>query len=710
MIDDNQLTPEEQPTEMNAPEGQSAEETTQPAGTSEQPTTEASTNETQDVPDFGVEASASDVPASDSVTPDLDSTPEVVAEAAPEVAEPSTPTYDTNESEIVETPDERPDDATEESEEMLETQTDYTHWSKQDLVNLVETTLTAVKAGTADLKVTDAMLREIRPVFDHFKTTERQEALQRFMEEGGEEEGFAYKPDDLTQKFDQLYGQIRSERSRQYQQAEKAREDNFAKKTELLNKLRDLVENEEKSGAGEKSWETFKQIQTDWKGAGNIASAHNNTLWQTYHALVDRYFNNRNIYFELKELDRKRNMQSKIELIERVEKTVASVQGGEEVSGKMLDEANEQFEEFKHIGPAPKEVNEELWRRFKAALDVLYGKKREQNETNKVQAEEIYKLKQEIASLAETFTSFHSNSINEWNDKTKALLAVQDQWNAVKGPMPRDKGREMSQKFWADIKTFFRNKGEFFRQLEAKRDENLRQKTALCEQAEALLESGDDSADATNTIIELQRRWKSIGHVPEKMRDKIFDRFKKACDAFFERKRNKNAGIEREYESNLEQKKALCEEIETQAKSGETDLEKLNAFKARWAAIGFVPRKEMQNIQQRYIKAVNSYVAAMGKLSAHEKEQLVLESEVELIKQDRGRGGSGDLRGRENDIRRKIRTLEDEIAQMENNLAFFANSKNADKIKLDFEKRIDRSRKDLEQLQHQLRVVREAED
>jgi len=118
----------------------------------------------------------------------------------------------------------------------------------------------------------------------------------------------------------------------------------------------------------------------------------------------------------------------------------------------------------------------------------------------------------------------------------------------------------------------------------------------------------------------------------------------------------------------------------------------------------------MQNIQQRYIKAVNSYVAAMGKLSAHEKEQLVLESEVELIKQDRSRGGSGDLRGRENDIRRKIRTLEDEIAQMENNLAFFANSKNADKIKLDFEKRIDRSRKDLEQLQHQLRVVREAED
>ncbi|MDR6195258.1 DUF349 domain-containing protein [Siphonobacter sp. SORGH_AS_0500] len=703
MIDDNQLTPEEQSTDstagQNAPQGLPTQETTSHAGTEDQPTTPAESAETSAE---GTPVSEEVAPAQPSVTTEWESTPEVVAEAAPEVADPSLPTSESDESVV--------DSSADEVEASDHTHTDYTQWSKQDLVTLLETTLIAVKEGTADLKATDAILKETKPVFEHIKAGERQEALQRFIEEGGDEEGFAYKADALTQKFDQLYGQIRGERVRHFQQAEKAREDNFTKKTELLNKLRELVENEEKSGAGEKSWDTFKQIQTDWKSAGNVSSAHNNTLWQTYHALVDRYFNNRNIYFELKELDRKRNMQAKIELIERVEKTAAAVQAGEEVSGKMLDDANELFEEFKHIGPAPKEVNEELWRRFKATLDTLYSKKREQNEALKTQSEEIYKLKEDIASLVATFTTFQSNSINEWNDKTKAILAIQDQWNAVKGPMPRDKGREMSQKFWGDIKTFFRNKGEFFRQLEAKRDENLRQKTALCEQVEALLESGQDSAETTQTVIELQRRWKSIGHVPEKMRDKIFDRFKKACDAFFERKRDKNAGIEKEFEANLAQKKALCDQIEQEAKSGDTDVDRLNAFKTQWAAIGFVPRKEIQPIQQRYIKAINSYVAAMGKLSAHEKEQLVLESEVELVKQERGRGGQVDLRGKENDIRRKIRTLEDEIAQMENNLAFFANSKNAEKIRLDFEKRIERSRKDLEQLQHQLRVVREAED
>ncbi|MFT4031628.1 MAG: DUF349 domain-containing protein [Siphonobacter sp.] len=680
MIDENQIvpgsTPQEQPSSNTADESQVAGET------------------------------RSDIPAIDAATPAAeesivsnDSTLGVMAEAAPEVAEPSVPTENT------ETVEETPLD------EETETHTDYASLSKEELVVLLETTLTAVKVGTADIKIVDSLLKEVKPVFDHIKISERQDALQRYLAEGGEEEGFAYKMDALTQKFDQIYGQIRAERNRHFQQAEKAREDNFAKKTDLLNKLRELIEGEEKSGAVEKNWDTFKQIQADWKAAGNIPSAHNNTLWQTYHALVDRYFNNRNIYFELKELDRKRNMQQKIDLIERVEKTAASVEGGEAISGKILDEANELFEEFKHIGPAPREVNEELWRRFKTALDLLYSKKREQNEQQKSQADEIYKLKAEIASIAETFTGFHSSSINEWNDKTKALLAVQDQWNGVKGPMPRDKGRELSQKFWADVKTFFRNKGEFFRQLEAKREENLRLKTALCEQAETILATGDDSSEATNTIIELQRRWKTIGHVPEKMRDKIFDRFKAACDAFFNKKRTKNADIEREYEDNLSRKKALCEEIEKGAKSGSPDLDKLNAFKSRWAEIGFVPRKEMQNIQQRYIKAVNQYVSAMGKLSTREKEQLVLESEVELVKQERGKGGASiDLRGKENDIRRKIRNLEDEIAQMENNLAFFARSKNADKIKLDFEKRIEKSRNELEQLEHQLRVVREAED
>ena len=591
--------------------------------------------------------------------------------------------------------------------------TDYSQFTKEEFINRLDTALTALKSReptAQDFKNLDATLREIKPHFDQIKANDRREALnQHLTGEGAAEADFVYKADALTLKFDGLYGQLRGERNRYFQQLDKQKETNFSQKTELLARLRTLVDADEQNTMSEKSWAVFKQIQDQWKAAGNLASPHNNTLWQTFHALEDRYFNNRNIYFELKELDRKRNMQQKIELCEKVEKT-AQQTVDTPVTGAMLDEATTLFEEYKHIGPAPREANELLWQRFKAAMDTLYGKKREQLGASREQAEEVYKLKADVAALAETFTTFQSTGINEWNDKTKALLAAQDQWNSVKGSMPREKGRELSQKFWADIKTFFRHKGEFFRQLEAKRDENLKAKIVLCEQVEALLE-GEDSAEATNQVIEAQRRWKNTGHVPERHKDRIFDRFKAACDAFFNRKRGKNADTERQYEDNMRRKTSLCETIEQEAGTDSTTIERLNEFKAQWAEIGYVPRNAMQPTQQRYIRAINQYVSAIGKLSGKQREQLVLDSEVALLRGDGGGGRNQNLNlyQRENDIRRKITTLENDIALTRNNLEFFARSKNSEKLRADFEKKIAASERELAQLKHQIKIIREAE-
>ncbi len=586
--------------------------------------------------------------------------------------------------------------------------TDYSQFSKAEFVALLETTLASLKSKdptAADFKAIDATLREVKPLFEQIKADDRKEALAQYEAGGETEEEFVYKADAATLKFDSLYGQLRAERNRYFQNLDKQKDQNFAVKTGLLSRLRALVEADEQNANSEKSWAAFKAIQDEWKAAGNIYSPHNETLWKTYHALVDRYFSNRDIYFELKELDRKRNMQQKIELCEKVEKIS---QQAEEitVTGAMLNEASALFEEYKHVGPAPREANELLWQRFKAAMDLLYGKKRGQLGATREQAEEVFRLKADIAAVAETLTTFQSTSINDWNDKTKALLAVQDQWNAVKGSMPREKGREISQKFWADVKTFFRRKGEFFRQLEAKRDENLKAKLALCEQVEALLEAGDTSAEATNQVIEVQKRWKAIGHVPEKQRDKLFNRFKAGCDAFFERKRGKGADTDRQFEENLKLKTDLMARIEREAKSGSTSLDQLNAFKAQWAEIGYVPRRDMQPTQQRYIRAINQYVSAIGKLSNREREQLVLESEV-AIARDETKGGN--LYQRENDLRRKIQTIENDISLTRNNLEFFARSKNSEKLRADFEKKIAASEHELEGLKHQLKVLRQVE-
>lgn len=586
---------------------------------------------------------------------------------------------------------------------------DYSQFSKQDFVDLLDKQLTTLKAETVspgDFKRADDVLKEVKPLFDQIKQGERSAALQKYVQENESEEGFSFRFDGTATQFDDLYKQIKNLKNTFFQNLDKAKDANFASKTELLRQLRELVENDENNAGDPKtSWNEFKRIQDEWKAAGNINSPHNATLWATYHALVDRYYSNRNIYFELKELDRKRNSSLKIEVIEKVE-TLAKDAAGKSVTRQVIDEANSLFEEYKHIGPAPKAEQELLWQRMKAALDALYEKRREQTEEQRKEAAQLYEAKSTIYETLIPFTSFTSSSINEWNDKTKEVMAIQEQWNAIKGSMPREEGKELSKKFWSSLKTFFHNKGEFFKELESKREQNLKLKTSLCEQVEGILESGDDTPEATQTVIELQRQWKSIGQVPEKHKNTIFDRFKQACDSFFNRKRNKNQEVEREFEENLAKKIALIERIEATAKEG-GDLSQLNAFKKEWSGIGFVPKKDMQSTQKRYINAINSLVGATGKLSSKEKERVMQENEAEFSR-DRGDrdGGSrgGNFNRGEGDIRRRISTLENDIATYRNNIEFFARSKNADKLKADIEKKIASAQTQLNDLRQQLKA------
>lgn len=586
---------------------------------------------------------------------------------------------------------------------------DYSQFSKRDFVELLEKQLAALKTETAtvaDYRHADEVLKEARPLFDQIKTTERTAALQKYTQETGSEEGFEYRYEEDVSRFDALYKQTKELKNSYFQQLEKTKDTNFATKTELLRRLRERVENDENNaGDPKQSWNEFKQIQDEWKAAGNISSPHNATLWATYHALVDRYYSNRNIYFELKELDRKKNQTLKTELCERVEALVQA-QEGKPVTKAVLDEANALFEEYKHIGPAPKAEQEQLWQRFKKSLDTLYDRRREQNEDLKKEGAQLYEQKSKLYEELVPFTSFTSSSINDWNEKTREVMALQERWNALRGPMPRDEGKELSKKFWAALKTFFHHKGEFFRQLESKREQNLKQKTELCQQVEAILESGEESAEATQRVIELQRQWKTIGQVPEKFKDSIFERFKTACDAFFNKKRAKNQVVEKEFEANMSKKVALCERIEAAAASENPDLSQLAQFKQEWSSIGFVPKKDMQAIQKRYINAINAFVGANGKLSSKEKERLTLETEAEMARDtDSPRG----LMKKESDIRRRMSTLENDIAVYNNNIEFFARSKGADKLRADIEKKIAVAQKQLDELKHQLKIVRNAQ-
>ena len=620
---------------------------------------------------------------------------------------------------------------------------DYSNYSKKDFVSTLEKVMADVKENPSvgTFRRSEDTLKEIRPLFEQIKTTEKAEALAKFKAANEDsEEGFDFKFDADVEQFDKFFKGLKDERSKYFQSIEKEKDKNFNQKTELINRLRTLVEGEDSSDPAhiKTGFNDFKKIQDEWKAAGNVNSPHNNTLWQTFHALVDRFYSNRSIYFELLELDRKRNLQQKIDLCTKIER-ISEASKTESVTGKMLDEAVAAFEEYKHVGPAPKEENELIWQRVKEALDLIYGKRREQGEASKAEAEQVYTLKLAMAELIEPFAAFNSNTITEWNDRTKALLAFQDQWNAIKGFMPKEKGKDLSDKFWANIKTFFRNKTEFFKILESKRDENLVIKTAIIAEVEALLSGEDESQEATNTVIRLQKEFRDIGHVPEKDKDLIYEKFKTACDAFFNAKRAKNQHVEKDFEVHLEKKTTLCDTIEAESVEG-ANTARLAEFKTEWMGIGFVPKKDMQTIGKRYINAINKYVSAMGKLSNKEKEQLTMTDSPRPPRGDRqektGGGGRnerferndrGNDRGNKDyssnrgdynsnkggdyssynagggnsDARRKIQTLENDVATYRNNLEFFAKSKNADKFRQDVEAKIQLAEKEIAKLKEQ---------
>ncbi len=567
---------------------------------------------------------------------------------------------------------------------------------KNDLLTFFEK-LKAIAAESQQaplFKKLEEAMKEAKNAFDNLKAEDRKTALEKFKADNdGAEEGFEFKGDEIDQKIDAVLSAIRQSRQTFFQQMEKQKDKIIEGKTRLLDELRKLVDADDNSDPSHvnASFKAFKKIQEEWKSLGNIQGPQNQSFWQSYHALVDRFYSNRSIFFELLELDRKKNLQAKEVIASKLEALAAKVNGGG--LQKLLKEAEELFEEYKHLGPAHKEANEALWQRVKKSLDVLFAEKRQIIDAQKAVFEENLKIKKELVDMMKHYTSFQSNSISEWNNTSKAVLALQDSWGKLKGGVGKDAGKEVSHEFWTALKLFFKNKSEFFSKIDAERKANLAAKQALVDQVSALVEAGDDSAETTNLVIELQKKWKDIGHVPEKQKDQIYHKFKAACDAFFNMKREKGKGAkDAEFEGNLNAKQAILSDLRAML-SDASLLADLKAKKEAWDAIGFVPKKNLKEIQEDFRTVWNQLIDLAR---TQPKEQLAAWGfelkglPTESSKEDRKPISA--------DNKKKIQALENEISTLTNNLEFFAKSKNAEKLIAEVEKKIEKAEKELSKL------------
>ncbi|NVJ87757.1 MAG: DUF349 domain-containing protein [Algoriphagus sp.] len=597
--------------------------------------------------------------------------------AAPEEV---TSEQDTGEDESSE--DEHEDDDHDSDEEL-----DLEGLGKAALVKLIKE---KVHHESNLLKI-DRIINEIKAAFDEITHKERDEALEKFKADGGAEDDFDFRPSDEEREFNKYYYEYKTRVSAIRKEAEKVKERNLELKNQLLDKLRELVDGEETT----LSMNAIKAIQEEWKSIGPVPASQNRNLWASYNALMDRFYDNRSIYFELKELDRKKNLESKLELCEKAEalKDVADLK-------EAIKSLNELHEEFKHIGPVPREEQEPLWQRFKSASDAIYDRRKEFYDSQKEVFKKNQDEKEALIEKLKSFLDFKGDRIKDWNTKTKEILEIQKAWEKI-GPVPREKGREINKAFWSSFKQFFSHKNQFFKELDEIRASNASKAEELIQKAEGLKESTDWQSTA-NEMIKLQQEWKKLGPMPEKNRDALYKRFKGACDYFFDNRRNANKQANSEYEENYQKKLDLCDQI-VKAASESPSEEEITNLVQQFNEIGFVPRKNMKEVQNKFKASVDTYLEKLSE--DFDREDFLFRLNLNRIQGDPN--AIKTMNKKEHGIRKQIADLENNITLWKNNLEFFAASKTADKLKDQFDAKIQKAEEEIEKLKKKLSILRE---
>lgn len=566
---------------------------------------------------------------------------------------------------------------------------DLSGLSKVDLLDLLKEKLS--QGISAKL---DKVVHEIKAAFEELFVKEREEALQQFLGEGGSADDFSFRGTEVDKAFNALFNDFRNQLSSIRKEADRQKEKNLQAKTELLNKLRELVDGEETT----LSMSAVKSIQETWKTIGPVPLAQNKNLWASFNALMDRFYDNRSIYFELKELDRKKNLESKLELCEKAE-------GLKEVED--LKEAirilNELHEEFKHLGPVPREEQEKVWVRFKAASDVIYDRRKEFFDGQKDIIKKNLAEKEALIVSLTPFGEYKADRIKDWNTKTKEILEIQKAWEKI-GAIPKESGKEVNKSFWSLFKQFFHNKNLFFKELDEVRAANQKKAEELIKQAEEL-QANTNWQSTANQLVKLQQEWKKLGPTPEKNRDSLYKKFKEACDTFFENRRTSTKDSNTEFDANLTKKQDIIAQIVELTKKG-TGLEEsqLSSLVAEFNSIGFVPRKNIKEIQVKFKDAVDAYLEKLGGKGG-DKDDFLFRLNLNRLQADPNSVKT--LNKKEHGIRKQITDLENSITLWRNNLDFFAASKTADKLREQFDVKIQKAEEEIDKLKKKLTILKE---
>lgn len=566
---------------------------------------------------------------------------------------------------------------------------DYSDYSKQELVD-------ALSELINNNPVTEIRnsVEVIKAVFYKKHKAEIEEKREAFLNAGGIPEDFQPAEDIVEENFKQLHKKYKDARLALNEKLEKEKLDNLKAKYQIIEEIKVLVGSKESIN---KTFHDFRELQKKWREIGPVPQAEVNKLWQTYHHHVESFYDVIKINQELRDLDLKKNMEEKLKLCERAEELLI-----EPMVIKAFQKLQSLHEQWREIGPVTRDKQEEIWERFKQVTSAINKRHQEYFDSLKAELENNLNAKVLICEQAEEILKQNLNSPKLWDDKTKELIELQKLWKTI-GLVPKKTNTKIFQRFKEASDSFFAGKKEYFKFLKEGQNNNLQVKTELCIQVEGLKDSADWKK-TTDEIISLQKKWKETGPVPNKHSDILWKRFRAACDHFFNRKEEHFASVSSTEKDNLKLKNELIESIVTfvPTEDSSENLSILKEFQSKWTQIGHVPIKHKEDVQKRYREAVNKLYGTL-KIERNAFEMMQFKNRVE------GFGGESKNKDKiyseRSKIQDRIKALESDLNLWENNIGFFAKSKNADSLIKDFVNKIEKAKAEIVQQKEKLKVL-----
>ncbi len=574
------------------------------------------------------------------------------------------------------------------------TTVNYSVYTKEELINAFKD-LMKKDIKTISFQQIKNDIENIKINFYKKHKIETEEKKKKFIEQGGENEDFKLEQDKYEIEFKELYSNYKEIRSTYNKQIENEKQENLKQKNQIIEEIKNLINQKESI---DKTFQEFRDLQKRWKETGHIPQNNLNDIWETYHHHVEIFYNYIKINKELRDLDLKKNLKAKTDLCVKAEKLLS-----EPSIRKAFDVLQKYHSQWRETGPVPYEKKDEIWESFKEITSKI--NKKHQEHIEKIIQEQVINL-QEKTNICEKIDELTNLSIithKQWEEKTNKITELQNKWRTI-GFAPKKDNNKIYVRYKNACDTFFTNKRHFYENYKEHQSDNLKLKTDLCIQAEALKDS-NDWKKTTNEFIDLQERWKNIGSVPKKDSDDIWKRFKTTCDTFFKNKEAYYSSIDDVQENNLRLKQELIEEIEKfePGDNNDENLKKLKEFQKKWTEIGHVPYKIKDEIQNKFSNAINNYFDNFKKLDEFEISLLKFKNKLENV--SRTPKFHNKLELEQDKITQKLKQLESDIALWDNNIGFFTKSKNSEALINDINNKIEKGKKNIKLLKEKLKLI-----